>query len=229
MAGSILIIGSNQKNREKKAESLLKKIELTNTSSNPDIFEIEKLEDKKSIGIDQIREGIAFLAEKPFSHKNKAIVINRAHLLTLPAQNALLKTLEEPPEYATVILCAKTENDLVETILSRCKKIDISREQQNKSELLDVENTENIVKILEMTPGERLTWAETFAKNEKDDIVNLLETWILQLRNLLGKENPAINVRKMLEITQKVRGDLANTNLNKRLAIECLLLHIDTP
>jgi len=222
MIGAVLIFGGNQKNREEKAVQILKALKLEKYQDNPDVLIIEKPEDKKSIGIDQVREAIQFVSEKPFSHENKAVYINRAHQLTIPAQNALLKTLEEPPTYASIILCAKTENDLLETIISRCRRLDVGKESAEKIAVVK----DTYESILEMTIGERLTWAETFAKNEKEDICETLEQWISQIRKLIpGSENRS-DLARNIRLVEKVKKDLETSNLNTRLAVEFLVIHI---
>ncbi len=75
----------------------------------------------KEIKIDQIREAINFLKLK--SEKGKVIIIENAENMNLEASNALLKTLEEPPENTLIILTTSNQNKLLPTIVSRTKKI----------------------------------------------------------------------------------------------------------
>lgn len=98
---------------------------------HPDFKLIEKAEKKSMIGIEQVTNEIEpWLALKPYRAKRRVVIIKDAHLLSLPAANALLKTLEEPPQYAVIILVAD-ENNLLETIISRCQviKFDLLREE----------------------------------------------------------------------------------------------------
>ncbi|HNX91993.1 MAG TPA: DNA polymerase III subunit delta' C-terminal domain-containing protein [Syntrophomonas sp.] len=98
---------------------------------HPDFKLIEKADKKSMIGIEQVTNEIEpWLALKPYRARRRAVIIKDAHLLSLPAANALLKTLEEPPEYAVIILVAD-ENNLLETIISRCQviKFDSLREE----------------------------------------------------------------------------------------------------
>lgn len=93
---------------------------------HPDFMLIEKPENKTQIGIEQItRELEPWLALKPYRAQRRVVIIKDAHLLSLPAANALLKTLEEPPAYAVMILVAD-ENNLLETIVSRCQLLRFS-------------------------------------------------------------------------------------------------------
>ena len=79
--------------------------------------------DSKSIKIGQIRLLQEQISEKPIVSDKKVYIINNSDLMTVEAQNCLLKTLEEPPEYATIVLLLSNENKLLNTIKSRCTKI----------------------------------------------------------------------------------------------------------
>lgn len=91
------------------------------SSNNPDFEIIEP--DGNSIKIEQIRELIKKVYEKPIVSNKKVYVINDSNLMTKEAQNSLLKTLEEPPEYVSIILIVSNENLFLPTIKSRCTKI----------------------------------------------------------------------------------------------------------
>ena len=80
-------------------------------------------EDGKSIIIEQIRYMQEKIAEKPIASNKKVYIINNSDTMTKEAQNCLLKTLEEPPEYAVIILVLANENNMLNTIKSRCTKI----------------------------------------------------------------------------------------------------------
>lgn len=90
--------------------------------NNPDFLQISSL-DGKSIKIEQIRELLTKISEKPINSNKKVIIINNSELMTKEAQNALLKTLEEPPQYITIILITSNQSKLLTTIKSRCTKI----------------------------------------------------------------------------------------------------------
>ena len=91
------------------------------TNNNPDFSMIEP--DGNSIKIDQIRELTKKVYEKPVVSDKKVYIINESQFMTKEAQNSLLKTLEEPPEYVTIILITSNENTFLPTIKSRCTKI----------------------------------------------------------------------------------------------------------
>ncbi len=90
--------------------------------SHPDFLQVEP-EDGKTIKIEQIRYLQEKIAEKPVTSERKVYIINKCDSMTREASNALLKTLEEPPSYATIILITSNESKLLVTIKSRCTKI----------------------------------------------------------------------------------------------------------
>jgi DNA polymerase-3 subunit delta' len=91
--------------------------------NHPDVRVIEPLPDKKEISIQQIREIERELSYRSFSGKHKIAIIDRATLINLSAENALLKTLEEPPEKSLLILIAANAGGLLPTVRSRCVRL----------------------------------------------------------------------------------------------------------
>ncbi len=88
--------------------------------NHPDIIRLS-LKDKKSIGVEEVREGINNLVSiKPYKYPYKIFIIDDADKLTVQAQNALLKTIEEPPVYAIFILKSANYKIFLPTIISRC-------------------------------------------------------------------------------------------------------------
>ena len=92
------------------------------SDNHPD-YSLVTSEDGKTIKIGQIRFMQEQIAEKPIISNKKVYIIDNSDLMTTEAQNCLLKTLEEPPEYATIILVLSNEAKLLNTIKSRCTKI----------------------------------------------------------------------------------------------------------
>ena len=87
------------------------------SNNNPDYMEI--VPDGNSIKISQIREMQQKIVEEPIISNKKVYIINDADLMTKEAQNCLLKTLEEPPEFVTMILIGSNEASFLSTIKSR--------------------------------------------------------------------------------------------------------------
>lgn len=113
-----------------------------NSDNHPDFMIIDS-EDNKSIKIGQIRFLQEQIAEKPIVSSKKVYIINNSDFMTVEAQNCLLKTLEEPPEYATIILILSNENKMLNTIKSRCTKISFQNISQD--DLLKYAEQNNIL------------------------------------------------------------------------------------
>lgn len=77
------------------------------------------LEQKTTLGVEEIKKAIGFVIEKPLFGKRKVLLINDAHKMNLPAQNKFLKTLEEPPDFLTILLVSAAPGRLLDTIRSR--------------------------------------------------------------------------------------------------------------
>lgn len=86
-----------------------------------DIMEWRAEKNKQSIGINEVRDIIKEINKKPFEGDKKVIIIYEAHIMTTEAQNAFLKTLEEPPKGVTIILLSENLGLILETIKSRCQ------------------------------------------------------------------------------------------------------------
>lgn len=90
------------------------------TDNHPDIIRVMH-EKPNTISVDDIRVQInRDAAIKPYSCEHKVYIVNEAEKMTPQAQNALLKTLEEPPEYVVILLLTSNVNALLPTIISRC-------------------------------------------------------------------------------------------------------------
>ena len=91
--------------------------------SHPDLIYLSH-EKPASIGVDDIREQVNdTIMIRPYSSYYKVYIIDEAEKMTVQAQNALLKTIEEPPSYAVMILITTNEEAFLPTILSRCVKL----------------------------------------------------------------------------------------------------------
>lgn len=115
MIAKILISNSPEQIKEE-IEKILKKEGLKN--NHPDVLFFPA--DTK-LGVGEAKEIREFFSIKPYQSKGRTIVMENASLLTIEAQNALLKTLEEPPEEAILLLGANNADDFLPTILSRCQ------------------------------------------------------------------------------------------------------------
>ena len=89
------------------------------SGNQPDIIRVTH-EKPNTIGVEDIRKITGDVAIKPYSSKRKIYIINEAEKMTVQAQNALLKTLEEPPAYVVILLLTTNVDAMLQTIQSRC-------------------------------------------------------------------------------------------------------------
>ena len=94
------------------------------SGNQPDVIWVTR--ERSSLGVDEIREQLCNTMDiKPFSSPYKVYIVSEAEKMTEAAQNALLKTIEEPPEYGVVILLTSNISALLPTIQSRCLTLEI--------------------------------------------------------------------------------------------------------
>ena len=101
-----------------------------NHHNHPDVHIIEP--DGNSIKNKQIEDFQHELMRKPYESLKKIFIIKKANEMTVSAQNRLLKTLEEPPEYAVIILLSTNVNGFLPTIKSRCQILKFKRVGERK-------------------------------------------------------------------------------------------------
>jgi len=212
MSISTIITGKNKGARDEKILNLINDSKFS-LKNNPDFLIIEKQKNKKSIGIEEVREIGKFLKILPISHTQKIVLIKDANVLTPEAQNSLLKILEEPPEYARIILDAESTEKFLATILSRCQVLKTETEESN------VENQSN---FLDMTLNERFEWAEKTSKLEKEEIVGELNLVLKEIK-ITSKKPSKESTNLLLEVLE----NLSKYNLNTRLALEYLSLNFE--
>ena len=170
-----------------------------NGNNNPDFSLINESGD--NIKIDTIRDLTSKIIEKPIVSNRKVYIINDFEKMTKEAQNCLLKTLEEPPEFVTIILISSNENIIINTIKSRCmtikfKNIDnnilekyakevVGYENLTKNQLLNFKGSiGNCIKFKEN--NEKYLAIENLIKDlSKNDIIDI----ILNAKVIYDKEN----------------------------------------
>lgn len=102
-----------------------KSCQLFLNQSHPDFQEIYS--EEKNIGVEDIRNILKALSIKPLYSKYKVFIINDADSMTVQAQNALLKSLEEPPSYVVFVLTVQSSAAITQTVRSRCQRILFNR------------------------------------------------------------------------------------------------------
>lgn len=173
-----------------------------------------------TIGIAEIRNLQKTLFFTPIKSQTKACIIFDAHNLTIEAQNALLKILEEPPNNTIIILTADNKEVFLPTVLSRCNIVGL-KSPKNQSESSDLSSLTN------SGVGYRLKLAQDLAKDKNEAII-WLEKMILALRQELIKDpaNPSLFINHY-SLFQKAYITLKTTNANPRLVLENLFLNFN--
>lgn len=187
------------------SESIEKiKEEIGINPKHPDVLYFKQGE---KLGIAEARKIKEHFSLKPYSAKGRTVVIEEAENLTLEAQNALLKTTEELPTDAVLILGAKSEANLLPTILSRCQ---VTRIQNSEFKIQNYQ--EDIEKLFKATTEQRFEYIEKL----KDK-----EGFLLSLTYFFHKRLPA-NSHFLKELLQAEQW--AKQNVNLRAILEYLML-----
>jgi len=214
MFHSLLITGGTEEERWQTALKIAQENLKENPLSHPDFLSITGL---KSIGIEQIRELEKKLVLKPYRGKIKITIINEAEKLTLPAQNALLKTLEEPPANSLIILTAPKKDLLLSTVVSRCQIIRLKEKNYLEKEASD------FPKIQGKRVGECLKIAGNWAKT-KEEAISFCQLLLLKERESLLNKPSIKKVRNIGYILKTIR--FLESNVNPILATGNLLLKL---
>ena len=98
-----------------------------NAISNSSHIDVLEMDAASKTGVDDVRDLIEFSRYGPTSSKYKIFIIDEVHMLSKQAFNALLKTLEEPPEYLKFIFATTEIKKIPITVVSRCQRFDLSR------------------------------------------------------------------------------------------------------
>lgn len=164
---------------------------------SPDVVEIDAASNR---GIDEIRSLRDSIALAPMQAKFKVYIIDEAHMLTPEAFNALLKTLEEPPEHAVFVLCTTEGQKLPETVVSRCTVVKFNRPslEEIMAKLKMVTERENI----KVEEPELKKIAQT-ARGSFRDAIKLLEAF-----QLTGKTLDTFDSQNFLEILSDTKAAL---------------------
>ena len=115
-----LIVGANGIGKSKVAD-IFSSLILNKELFKANVDSIEYRPKKASIGVDDVREIIEEVNKKPYEGDKKVITIFSGEKLTIQAQNALLKTIEEPPKGVFIIILTTSIEIILETIKSRCQ------------------------------------------------------------------------------------------------------------
>ncbi|GBD33829.1 DNA polymerase III subunit tau [bacterium HR34] len=178
-------------------------------SLHPDFFIIDA---ETEIKIRDIKEIESFLSTKPYISKNKVVILANADLMNFFAQNAFLKTLEEPPQNSTIILTASDINKFLPTVLSRLLKIKFYLVDDNDiKKSLDLKNLskEDVNFVFKMAGGRPGKIIELIENKEKLLKFKRLAKEILNLKNRSLAQRFSYTAGLIKEM------DINNTNKNQ--------------
>ena len=157
------------------------------------VIEEFKILDGKEMKVQDVRNAFSSVYEKPLIIEKRIYIINNFEYLNNSSQNALLKILEEPPFYVTIILTSKTLNGILDTIKSRCQKTYLAEKIENRkigkenilSEVIDNKIKDDILDILEnsniMKKSQYYSkYSDIITKENIEEILNILENIIYE-------------------------------------------------
>ncbi|MEK7464224.1 MAG: AAA family ATPase [Patescibacteria group bacterium] len=183
------------------------------------------LPEEGGIGIDSAREIKKFLSQSPISSPKRLVVINEAHLLTMEAQAALLKIVEEPFLNSLIIFIASELQTILPPLLSRLTKVYFMRMTKNevknilvKEYKITLEKADKISEISFGRMGYALHLLENKEKREDDDLEQDLEDKIVELYIGGLKKNSSI-LNTLLDRESAIKRFNLNGNLQRK-AIE---------
>ena len=200
--------------------------------SNPDIIEIDAASNN---GVEEIRELINNVKIMPSSLKYKVYIIDEVHMLSQSAFNALLLTLEEPPEHVIFILATTNIESVPITILSRCQKFDFRRIDDDDivNRLKFICEKENISyeedglrEIAVLSDGglrDALSILDQISKNGEVITLELVSQEVGSISNKKIDDLIKSIDKKDLENFNKIFDEFYNNNLNYKVIIKKLI------
>ncbi len=219
---------------KKKRQKYIREFCLDHAIDPLDITIIEKetaiKQNINTIGIEDVRIMQKKLFLKPIRSRTKTVILEDAQLLTIGAQNALLKVLEEPPHNTIIILATESIEPLLPTIISRCKIIEINDKNPSLSEKETKEATEFLRLLPNMSIGEKLKKAESISRDKQKakiwitNLIHILREKLIQLASV--KSPDTLDTLYTLNTLQKTHTLLNTTNTNPRFAIEIAIIDI---
>jgi DNA polymerase III subunit delta' len=155
---------------------------LSAAGTHPDVHWLRTPEDKKSIGVDQVRDACERLAMTSMRGGYRVAIVTPADKMTHAAQNALLKTLEEPGSSTLLVLVTARPSVLAATLRSRCQRIEVARPdhglaQRWLSATLGTDAPSRLLAVAGGSPLKALALAPHFADLE-DQMAGLLEAFL---------------------------------------------------
>ena len=215
----------------------INKIPYTDESYHPDIIEIDAASNN---GVDDIRYLRDQVQTAPFSAKKRIYIIDEVHMLSKQAFNALLKTLEEPPEHVVFILATTDPHKLPPTIISRTQQFvfhyisqdDICKQLRFIADSEKISISDDAIKIIAERGGgsfrDSISLLDQISSiNSSDEISTEM------LENLLGLV-PQHNIQKLIELYDsqnvieiiKTLDEIKHSGINMQIFIDQFILEI---
>lgn len=169
-----------------------------NSNSHPDVIEIDAASNSR---VEEIRNIIEQVRYAPIKGRFKVYIIDEVHMLSNNAFNALLKTLEEPPEQVVFILATTEPYKVLPTIISRCQRFDFTKIEQSqiKARLEEICDNENI-KI----DNDALFEISSLADGGMRDALSILDELIAYCGNNIKYED-ILNIFGIISKSEKIK------------------------
>ncbi|MFQ5492614.1 MAG: hypothetical protein ACE5DX_00425 [Candidatus Dojkabacteria bacterium] len=182
-----------------------------------DYYKIHPKEGTLSIGIDQMRSFKAWACLKPYAATCKLGVIFNGELMTIEAQNSILKLLEEPPQSTYLVIVTSDHHRLLATVKSRCELIASIETRSNEGELPGRSRVEALLQIEEL-----LKIKDRTVRQQK--VIGMLTRMLQYYRHSLRRgEDSANSLQQIARIGQTVK--MLRGNVSYRLALENLIIN----
>ncbi len=215
-----LLISVSLERRQEEINEILERLKIE--EAHPDLL---YMFDEEKLGVEAAKNVRGFLSMRPVQALGRVVVIESAQNLTNEAQNSLLKTLEEPPVNATILLAADSESSLLPTILSRCQIVHLQSPQMSSlgstrgsSDTDSSEGPQNdIERLIAQSVEERFAYIEKLEEKEA-----LLGALVQYFREQMMKDPFQVKKADLLLEAEA----WSKANVNPRAILEYLMLSL---
>ncbi len=207
--------------------------ELSSASINSaDIVYLERIDDKEHIGISQVRDFARQMILSPMVSSSRVGVISNAQLLTIEAQNALLKIIEEPPKHALFILGSHSSDALLPTVVSRCQVIQAPEQAKASMSVSEpIAPTDQLELLIQSRPSVIISTIQPIATDRlvarQWAIAAIQTTRGLLLSEVSAGKNPRRlkRLHRIIRALEQARKEL-DVNVTHRFALEHVFLSV---
>lgn len=216
--------------------------------THPDLLWIELPAGKKEIGIANARQLKRFVQLQAVAASRKIAVVDDADRLSIAAQNALLKSLEEPPGGASILLVTASPGTLLSTVRSRCQRVpfhplaDADVRSVLEAEVSDEAEIRQLVSEAEGSPGRALRLRDVWKTETRGQLLNLLADLrttryapVVAMSKALGRTEPEMTARLegllewyRMQAVGAIRGRTDNESSSSLIGAETAVRAADT-